>query len=442
MEASCYENLPESFVYTPDQSRVLSFGIDYPTPGTGGAAIRAPRNQQAEKDATSAASTIRDRMIGEHSNLVQVYAVSRDNDMCTAAGMEKAFKAELGKVGEHGMFIFRFVGSATAVSGQYSLNSADFDAANPATYITSQTLIKWMSSVVKSGYNLPKYVLFVFNCPFANYFAEEMAKEENYRDIGCKISVCSLGVTPGLDTPSGLIFDTLEHSIFGFFFDHFLRRASRSVEGNFILKDAFVKINKCCDALSSLLVTYRNGVLKSNIMESTAAYLNRGNRTEIDSSNVGRFDFLAKNVTPGDREHAVILSSKVDAFLDWVSEYNAGALWTLKRNGALDDSSVLTAAFCIMMMSIASFQVVEDETSLQKPTLFYQAFMQVASTIERVYKHREAAEDDTQHAEIQYVQLFRKSVDFYLQVLKENKVDDRKFQEFLRKVNADIAHIA
>lgn len=440
MELSCFGNLPESFVYEENQSRLLSFGID-PPPKTG---ARTPRNQQAEKDATSTASTIRDRMIGDHhSNLVQVYAVSRDSDMCTTSGMEKAFKDELGKVGDDGMFIFRFVGSATAISGQPSLNSVDFEGANPATHITHETLIKWMSSVTKSGYSLPKHILFVFNCPFANIIAEEMAKEENYRDFGDKISVCSLGVTQGLDTPSGLVFDTLEQSIFGFFFDHFMQKASRSVRGNFILKEAFVKINQCCEALSSLLVTYRNGILKSNIMESKIAYL-KCDHTEIDFSDVGRFRFLAVHVNLSKR--IVTLSSKVNAFLDWVSEYDTGALWILKRNEVLADTSVLTASFCMMMMSVASFQAVENKASLQEPSLFFQAFIQVASTLERVYMHREddkhknQASDDKQ-AEIQYVQIFRKSVDFYLQVLNDNKVNARKLQEFLRNVNTDIADV-
>ena len=94
----------------------------------------------------------------------------------------------------------------------------------------------------------------------------------------------------------------------------------------------------------------------------------------------------------------------------------------------------------MMMMSVASFQAVEDKASLQEPSLFFQAFIQVASTLELVYKFKDQ-ESDALQAEIQYVQMFRKSVDFYLQVLNDNQVSDRKLQEFLRKVNAEIAHV-
>ena len=89
-----------------------------------------------------------------------------------------------------------------------------------------------------------------------------------------------------------------------------------------------------------------------------------------------------------------------------------------------------------MMFSIASFQAAEDRESIQKPSLFVQAFLRVAGTIETVYK-----DPDADHAEF-YIKMFRRSVDFYLQVLKENNIKDKKLQEYLRKVNADIAHIA
>ena len=68
------------------------------------------------------------------------------------------------------------------------------------------------------------------------------------------------------------------------------------------------------------------------------------------------------------------------------------------------------------MFSVASFQAAEDKESIQKPNLFVQAFLRVAGTIETIYRNPE-----TDHAEF-YVNMFQRSVDFYLQVLKENNI--------------------
>ena len=428
-------NCPDGFIYEESESRVVAFGIDFTPPAANGATPSGSKSQQAEKDATFMASAVRDKLIGcdDKSNQVQVYTVSSDYDKCTAAGMEKVFNEELKQVGENGVFIFMFVGSATSLSGSYSLNPVDFDASNASTYVTAEVMIKWLSKLP----SLPKYVMFIFSCPFANKLAEGITDATKCQSFGGQVSICSLGVTPGTDASSGLVVDTLDHSFFAFFFDHFLRNApGKSQPGNFLLKDCLTKVSQCCEALSSLVVTYRNGELKSNIMEIVTAYLKVDQptgRVEIDSSDVGRFDFLTKHV---DRKKGrVFLHPKVDAFLEYSGEYDTGALWTLNSNGVLANSNILLTSFCVMMFSVASFQAAEDKKSIEKPSLFVQAFLRVASTIETIYKDPKA-----DHAEF-YVKMFRGSVGFYLQVLKENKINDKKLQEYLQKVNADIAHI-
>ena len=428
---------PDALVYEPCQSRVLTFGIDFTSPATSGAASSRSRNQQAEKDAMYIAGTVKDMMIGcsDQSN-VQVYTVSNNEDKCTAAGIKKAFSEELKQVGEEGLFIFMFVGSAAAVSGSCSLNPVDFDATNVATHITDETIIKWLSQL-PPGSSLPKHMVFVFNCPFATQLAGGMTNEMKYRLFGGNVSICSLGVTSGSDTSSGPIVDILDHSFFAFFFDRFLRNARFSQPGNFVLKQGFTKIGECCEALSSLVVTYRNGELKSNIMESVTGYLKRDQptgRVETDSADVGRFEFLTKHVDR--KKRRVTLHRMVDAFLECVGDYNTGALTTLHTNGVLANSDVFQTSFCVMMFSVASFQVAEKKEDIQNPSLFVEAFLRVAATIESFYKDPEA-----DHAEF-YVKIFRRAVDFYLQVLQENKVNTKKIQEYLHKVNAETARIA
>ena len=340
------------------------------------------------------------------------------------------FEEQLRLVGENGLFIFMFVGSATSCSGSYSLNLVDFDASNTATHVTAETIIKWLSKLS----SLPKHVIFIFSCPFAHKLAEGITNATKYQSFGDQVSICSLGVSSGTDTSSGLVVDTLEHSFFAFFFDHFLRNARTSLPGNFILKDCLTKVSQCCEALSSLVVTYRNGELKSNIMESITAYLKVDQstaRVEVDGSDVGRFEFLTKHI---DRKKGrVILHPKVDAFLEYAGEY---ALCTLNENGFLANSNVLLTSFCVMMFSVASFQAAEDKDSIQKPSLFVQAFLRVAGTIETIYKDPKA-----DHAEF-YINMFKRSMEFYLQVLKENNIKDKKLQEYLHKVNVDIVHVA
>ena len=65
------------------------------------------------------------------------------------------------------------------------------------------------------------------------------------------------------------------------------------------MKQCFTKVSQCCEALSSLVVTYRNGELKSNIMESITAYLKAYRSTardELDGSDIGRFTNLSMSI--------------------------------------------------------------------------------------------------------------------------------------------------
>ena len=434
-------NFPASFVYDETKSRVLAFGIDLTPPGKGGATPRGPRNKQAEKDATFIASAVKEKMIGDHqsTNQMQVYNLSDDSsrDKCTAAGFKKAFNDELAQVGEKGLFFFVFVGSASEVRGVCSLNPMDFDDTKADTYITAEMMIEWIATRDK----LPEHVVLVFSCPFADKLTEEMTNRTKYGSVAGRIRICSLGVTSGLENPSGPIYDVLGHSFFAFFFDHFLRNAPKSQEGNFILKEAFTQISECCEALSSLVVTYRNGKLQSNVIESVKAYFSKCGHEEIDrSTDVGRFEFLTKHVASL-KKGGVNLHFTVDAFLAWISEFDSGALWILRKNGVLSNSKVLTASFCMMMLSVASFQAAEDKKSLQEPMLFFQTFMRIASTLELVYKYKDKKEA-ADYPEIPYVQMFRKSVEFYEQVLTDTSIKDKKLKEYLCKVKADIEHIA
>ena len=424
-------NCPEAFVYEANQSRAVVFGVDFTPAATNGATHCRSRLRQADKDATFIAGAVREKMIGcdATSDQVQTCTLSSDYDKCTVAGMEKVFDEQLKRVGEKGAFVFMFVGSATSCSGNYSLNLVDFDASKAATHVTAETIIKWLSKLS----SLPKHLVFIFSCPFANKLAEGITNATKYQSFSDQVSICSLGVSSGTDTSSDILVDTLDHSFFVFFFEHFLRGDPRSLPG-ILLKDCFTKVGQCCEALSSLVVTYRNGELKSNIMESITAYLKVDQSTakvEVDGSDVGRFEFLTKHV---DRKKGrVVLHPKVDAFLEYAGEY---ALCTLNENGVLANGNVLLTSFCVLMFSVASFQAAEDKESIQKPNLFVQAFLRVAGTIETIYRNPE-----TDHAEF-YVNMFQRSVDFYLQVLKENNIKDKKLQEYLHKVNADIARVA
>ena len=433
-------SFPEAFVYEPSQSRAIVFGIDSVghSAAEGATTPSGSEVRQIKKDSAFVASAVREKIIGcdDKSDQVLVYNASRNYDKCTAAGMEKAFNEQLERVGNEGVFIFMFIGSATSFSGTHSLNLIDYDASNPATHVTIEAMIKWLSKVP----SLPKHVVFIFSCPFADKLAEGMTNETKYQSFGGIVSVCSFGVSLGTDTSSGLIVDTLEHSFFAFFFDLFLRNAPRSMLGNFLLKDSLAKVGQCCEALSSLIVTFRNGELKSNIMEAITKYLRiasiQADGDEVDSvgGDIGRFEFLTKHL---DRmKGRVSLHRKVDAFLEYAGDPDTGPLWMLHSNGVLAKSDILLTSFCIMMFSIASFQAAQDKESVQKPGMFVQSFLRVAGTIELLYKDPKA-----ENAAF-YIKMFRRSVDFYLQVLKENEIKDKKLQEYLRKVNADIAQIA
>ena len=426
-------NCPDSFVYNQNQSRCLSFGIDTTS---GGAARGGSGSKQAEKDAIFIASAVRDCLIGsgagDKNDKVNIYTLSGDRDKCTAAGFKQAFKEEFEQVGEGGLLIFTFSGSATVLpGGSCTLCPVDYDPSNEATHIAADTMLKWIADL-SSGSRLQKHVLFAFNCPLANRLVEGTTDMKKHGSSMGKVSIYSLGVTSGVENSLGLILCVLEHSFFAYFFDHFMRNASKSQAGNFMLKQSFMQVCQCCEALSSLVVTYRDGELKSNIMEALAAYIKHDGRAETDSSNqVGRFEFLTKHLDlkKGSR---VILHTKVDAFLECVREFN-GPLWILKNNGVLANEGVLETCFCVMVLSLASFQVAQDKESIQEPVVFFQVFMRVASTLEPVYLGSQEASP-----EIEYKNMFRKCEKFYMQVLKENNVKDKKVHDYLCEVYAEI----
>ena len=111
-------------------------------------------------------------------------------------------------------------------------------------------------------------------------------------------------------------------------------------------------------------------------------------RVETDSADVGHFEFLTKHVDH--KKSQVTLHRMVDAFLGSVSDYDTRALKMLHTNKVLANSDVFQTLFCVMMFSVASFQVAEKKEDIQNPSLFVEAFLRAAATIESFYKDPES----------------------------------------------------
>lgn len=426
---------PESISYKLEHSAALAIGID--------ATRRADRgshgvSSQAVHTAAGDVKYIRDCLVSEgvvSKENSLVYSSQSDNDQCSFKGIQEAFKQQLSKVEADGLFAFVFSGPAATVavgesaSQSCSLKATDFDPSDGATHLTAATIGKWLTSVPTKV----KHVLLIIDSPLAETFAAEMMEVDKHRPSG-DYSLCVLSAQNGSE--KSFIIDTLGHSFFAYFLVWAIQTTAFT-PGLIPLRSIFKKAQECCTALSSLIVTYatKERELKQNTVTPGASYSipervlknldgDSDEGTYETDGAVGQYEFLTKHYARSKAAKKIKLHDKVHAFLEMAAVDESSALSILNKHDLLQEKVLLTVVN-LLMFSIASIQVAEDQKSVSDPNLFIVSFLTSTATVSSVKCD----------VELTPVDLFRRSKDYYMQVVRDNGVDYKKLDELFTKVN-------
>ena len=406
---------PESLNYDLQQSYMLSLGIDHLSTSSNSRSL-------TENDARHLTKSFTSTKVIPPEN-VKIQTTPLDYDSCTRQGIKTAFKEQANKVGREGLFVFSYRGSGVRVGSQdWSLVPTDFNEEDPCTHITAGTLTQWLLDIQSR----PKYTLFILDCSFAGQVATELTS--SHRKLGnidgiCVLSSCSA-------SEALCVLNTLGHSIFTYFTALFFE-TTRFEPGFIPLTKICDKIQRCSTNLSSLVVTYNptkcelkpsiispelKGMTKQPVRITPEQMLDA-----TDGSAIGQLEFLAKQY---DRKLKPLrqLHDKALAWLETVQEFPDGPLAHLHRDDAMNKDVLLTVV-CSMLFSLASIQVALEKNSISQPNLLIIAFYNIKQAVNFIQPEAEVTIDH-----------FKSSWQFYHQVLRENKVSDKKIQKLFMKV--------
>ena len=371
-------HIEETLSFEPSQSYLVAFSINRQT---------SPRfrhrqlNDTVVNDAFKVMSSLQERgaIPRNNANLVQA---SIEGELCTLAGMKKAFQAEAKKVGENGAFFFHFSGHGIRVSNdQFGLAPSDFDYTEE-TYVTASVLSQWLREASCRA----KYVVFTIDCCYAGGLAEALT-----RGTG------RLAPYPGLYVLASctanevsVIVGTLGNSIFCYFLSHVIRQVKFS-PGQLPIKAVYERCKKLSTALSSLLLSYdRTAGVQWKTMQPEFAHstlsqsvleLSGEGRDQPDAA-VSRFSYATELYDKTGRG-AIPLDDKCLAWLEMTYIESDSSLAVLKEEGVLGmEQCLMDTVICCMLRSVASIQQACDPATVASPNVFITAYMHVVAAID------------------------------------------------------------
>lgn len=308
--------------------------------------------------------------------------------------MHQSFMEAASKVDTNGIFVFYFTGHGLKIragkgsqSDEWGLAPMDFDCTRN-TFITAAVLVSWLQYVRFQG----RYAFFILDCCYASGIGEKLVIDA----VEAEIPVPGLFVlTACTALESSLVLPILEHSIFNFFLGHCLFNSYYCQRGRLPIKKVYEECQKCCLALSSLLIGYDSKLklLKWNMMQPEMKYFNltefvesllsESDSTEqTDSGLPNRFQFALEYYKSGTKK-SVIIPDKCQAWLEIVSQPN-GPLDELHKRQFIE-GKMLTAIVASMMYSMASFFVARQQPDMSSSNTFIVSFLHVVAAIDRVH---------------------------------------------------------
>ena len=416
----------ECLDFDKEQSFMVSYGIDKQTNPK---FSKKTLSSVTVLDAHQVCMALIDKGVLKKDN-VRLFAASKDLDMCTVQGMKESFQTAARQVGDKGLLIFHFSGHGISVVNEWGLAPADFDYTRD-TFIGGEVLNSWLNEVHCKA----QYVIISLDCCYAGGIANELtATVPNLRSGTYVISACTAFET-------SLVIGPLEHSVFAYFLSYAIRVTPFSA-GSLPIHKIFKECSTLCRSLTAFLVSYSPSFgLKINAMQPELKYFDVSALGSRNSPNVltpisetnplesmmsfSRYSFVTKYFS---KLNITATGELCSLCLDWLGSMteNGRELQVLAKRGLLRDE-VLNAVICLMMWSFASIQFVEDIDNVNKASHFLLAFLYTSYALDSSYDARLTLE----HME--------QSLEFYLGVVEENKVDCAELLRLKDEINRDIS---
>lgn len=382
MEQRCFitwsSQPPPVINFNPTQSYYFGYGI-----------ASGPERTSNHQDAISVANCLVSNEILPANNVLTFTNNSIDfSDSYTSIKLEKAFKFQASNVESDGIFIFYYSGPGHKIGeDRWSLASTNFDARNPTTHITADSLINWL---VQASSSKAKFVLAILNCSQggAAIAAALTDRSRNHSGLG----ICVLSTN---DDPLPL-FTSLDTSVS----THFLCTAIsklRAGPGLLQLTNVYDFTARCSEAFFKLILNYdpaAKRVIDSYDAQPTLSALGKprlveiGPSEETDIGPPGALPFLAKFFTDG--MTGVPLPQNAYDWLQRIGDVAAGPLADLLRLGVLGNDAVTCAALCVMTQAMASLQIAfggTTEGGMDSTNLLLVTFTAVAATVSSVARN-------------------------------------------------------
>lgn len=367
-------------------------------------------------------------VVGFPSSNVHSYIASATPEHCTTSGIKHTFFEAAGKVGTRGMLVFHFTGHGIKVGDSgWGLAPVDFDYTKEH-FITGQQMVDWLQ-----GFQ-GRYVLIILDCCYAGGMAAEIAKVTATQEV----PVSGLFVlTSCTADEASLVVSAVGHSIFNFFLTSVMHSNPSVYSGFLPINDVYEECNTCCQAFSSLLLSYdsRQDVLKWKMQQPEMKYFQvnefvdsmfSSGEEETDAAEPNRLQFVMKYYN---FEKCVLKKKPIDdKIMAWL-EITRTALLELCTRGFLDNLHIRSACIASMMYSVASLFLALKQPELAEPNVFLIAFIHVAATIDHVHQELSLSKKDLKVA-----------LEYYASVLGSHKVKYKDLNTLYRSIVKDIVN--
>lgn len=387
MDQRCYitwSHQPPSVInFNPSQSYFFGYGI-----------VSGPTRTSNHQDAINVARCLISNEIVPANNVITFANNSSDfSDSYTLIKLAKAFKFQASNVESDGILTFYYSGPGHKMGeNRWSLASTDFDARDPTTHITADSIINWLvTSTCKA-----KLVLVILNCSQGGADLATALTDRTRNHSG--LSVCALSTND--DPPS--LFTSLDTSISARFLSTAISKL-RAGQGVLQVTNVYDFTARCCEAFFKLILTYdpvAKRVIDAHVAQPTLTALGKprlvemGSSEETDQGPPGAMQFLAKYF-----HHGMAGAPLHQYAYDWLQragDVAEGPLADLLRLGVLGDDVVTCAVICVMMQALASVQIAFGEAAdVDSANRLLVAFTAVAATVSSIA--RDSAELEERH---------------------------------------------
>ena len=321
------------------------------------------------------------------------------------------------------MLVFHFTGHGIRIGKSgWGLAPVDFDY-TMEHFITGEMIGEWLR-----GFQ-GRYVLVILDCCYSGGMAADIAKYTATMEI----PVSGLFVlTSCTADESSLVVSAIGHSIFNYFLTRVMFGNPSVYSGCLPIKDVYEECNVCCQAFSSLLLSYsaREDMLKWKMQQPEMKYYQVNefvnslfSDEEETDAEPNRFHFAMKYYN---FEKCVLKKRPIDdKIMAWM-ETTSTALLELCTRGFLD-GPLRGACVASMMYSIASLFLALKQPDLAEPNVFLVAFIHVAATIDRIHQNLILSKKD-----------LRVALEYYASVLNTHKVKYKDLNTLYRDIAKDI----